>query len=100
MPATSAFAFQIADDILDAEGDEALVGKKLHKDGAAGKETFLAARQRTARGNSSTDARRPYDAHLKPYGPEADLAARHRALHAGTRPVTYSAVIATGGKDL
>ncbi|GGB17427.1 farnesyl-diphosphate synthase [Sphingomonas metalli] len=34
-------AFQIADDLLDAEGDEALAGKKLRKDGEAGKETFL-----------------------------------------------------------
>src|SRR5690606_17641986 len=34
-------AFQIADDILDAQGDEALVGKRLRKDGDAGKETFL-----------------------------------------------------------
>ena len=34
-------AFQIADDLLDAEGDEALTGKALHKDAAAGKATFL-----------------------------------------------------------
>jgi farnesyl diphosphate synthase len=34
-------AFQIADDLLDAEGDEAVAGKKLRKDGEAGKETFL-----------------------------------------------------------
>ncbi len=34
-------AFQIADDILDVEGDEELAGKALHKDAAAGKETFL-----------------------------------------------------------
>jgi farnesyl diphosphate synthase len=34
-------AFQIADDILDVEGDEAVAGKALHKDAAAGKATFL-----------------------------------------------------------
>jgi farnesyl diphosphate synthase len=34
-------AFQIADDILDVEGDEAQVGKALRKDGAAGKATFV-----------------------------------------------------------
>ena len=34
-------AFQIADDIMDEEGDEELAGKALHKDAAAGKETFL-----------------------------------------------------------
>ncbi|HMN53909.1 MAG TPA: polyprenyl synthetase family protein, partial [Sphingopyxis sp.] len=33
--------FQIADDILDVEGDEALAGKALHKDDAAGKATFV-----------------------------------------------------------
>jgi farnesyl diphosphate synthase len=34
-------AFQIADDILDVEGDAAQVGKALRKDGAAGKATFV-----------------------------------------------------------
>lgn len=34
-------AFQIADDILDVEGDETLAGKALQKDAAAGKETFV-----------------------------------------------------------
>jgi farnesyl diphosphate synthase len=34
-------AFQIADDILDVEGDEAQVGKALRKDSDAGKATFV-----------------------------------------------------------
>lgn len=34
-------AFQIADDILDVEGDQALVGKTLNKDAAQGKATFV-----------------------------------------------------------
>lgn len=34
-------AFQIADDILDVEGDEAQVGKALRKDTEAGKATFV-----------------------------------------------------------
>jgi farnesyl diphosphate synthase len=34
-------AFQIADDLLDVEGDEAAVGKKTGKDEAAGKATFV-----------------------------------------------------------
>ena len=34
-------AFQIADDLLDVEGDEDKAGKKLRKDADAGKETFV-----------------------------------------------------------
>ncbi|MBF9029415.1 polyprenyl synthetase family protein [Rhodobacterales bacterium HKCCE3408] len=34
-------AFQIADDILDVEGDTALAGKRLQKDAEAGKATFV-----------------------------------------------------------
>jgi farnesyl diphosphate synthase len=34
-------AFQITDDILDVTGDEGKVGKRLQKDGAAGKATFV-----------------------------------------------------------
>jgi len=34
-------AFQIADDILDVEGDAAAAGKRLQKDAAAGKATFV-----------------------------------------------------------
>lgn len=34
-------AFQIADDILDTEGDTAIAGKRLQKDAAAGKATFV-----------------------------------------------------------
>ncbi|WP_066557136.1 polyprenyl synthetase family protein [Croceicoccus bisphenolivorans] len=34
-------AFQIADDLLDHEGDEALAGKALRKDADAGKATFV-----------------------------------------------------------
>ncbi|MES2495961.1 MAG: farnesyl diphosphate synthase [Pseudomonadota bacterium] len=34
-------AFQIADDLLDVEGSEALVGKRLQKDESQGKSTFV-----------------------------------------------------------
>src|SRR3546814_15920748 len=34
-------AFQIADDLLDVEGDETRTGTALHKDADAGKETFV-----------------------------------------------------------
>jgi len=66
-------AFQIVDDILDAEGDETLVGKKLGKDGAAGKETFLSL---LGIDRAREQARMLVDqaiAHLHAYGPEADL---------------------------
>ncbi|WP_374944304.1 polyprenyl synthetase family protein [Sphingomonas sp.] len=66
-------AFQIADDLLDAEGDEATVGKALRKDGAAGKATFLsllgAERARTQCAMLVEQAVQ----HLHAYGSEADL---------------------------
>jgi farnesyl diphosphate synthase len=34
-------AFQIADDLLDVEGDQAVVGKATGKDAAAGKATMV-----------------------------------------------------------
>lgn len=66
-------AFQIADDILDAEGDEAAAGKKLRKDDARGKETFL-----TLLGieRARAQAQLLVDqavTHLHAFGPEADL---------------------------
>jgi farnesyl diphosphate synthase len=66
-------AFQIADDLLDAEGDEELAGKKLRKDGEAGKETFLSLlgveRARAQCGMLVDQAVQ----HLRGYGAEADL---------------------------
>jgi len=66
-------AFQIADDILDAEGDEEAAGKKLRKDGARGKETFLSL---LGLDRARAQAEMLVDqaiAHLHAYGPEADL---------------------------
>ena len=66
-------AFQIADDILDATGDEEAVGKRLGKDAAAGKETFLTLlgldRARAQAGMLVDQAIE----HLHGYGEEADL---------------------------
>lgn len=66
-------AFQIADDILDAEGDEALAGKKLRKDAGQGKETFLSL---LGLERARAQARLLVDQaveHLHAFGPEADL---------------------------
>jgi farnesyl diphosphate synthase len=66
-------AFQIADDLLDAEGDETKAGKRLGKDGEAGKETFVSllgverARQQAALLVGQAIE------HLQAYGSEADL---------------------------
>ena len=66
-------AFQIADDLLDVEGDEAAAGKKLRKDGEAGKETFLSL---LGIARAREQARMLVDQavqHLQGFGPEADL---------------------------
>ncbi len=66
-------AFQIADDIMDVEGDEATAGKALNKDEAAGKATFLSL---LGIDRARVQARLLVDqaiAHLASYGAEADL---------------------------
>lgn len=66
-------AFQIADDILDVEGDVALVGKALQKDADAGKATFVSLlgleRARAQADMLAEQACR----HLDPFGEKADL---------------------------
>ena len=65
-------AFQIADDLLDAEGDEAAAGKALRKDAEAGKQTFvslLGAERARAQAAMLIDQA---VLHLERYGPEAD----------------------------
>ncbi len=66
-------AFQIADDLLDAEGDEAAAGKALRKDADAGKATFLSL---LGVDRARAQAQMLVDqaiAHLQSYGDEADL---------------------------
>jgi farnesyl diphosphate synthase len=66
-------AFQIADDILDVEGDSATVGKAVGKDALAGKATFVsllglheAKRRAASLVSDACDA-------LSEYGPRAEL---------------------------
>ncbi|MBB4612627.1 farnesyl diphosphate synthase [Novosphingobium taihuense] len=66
-------AFQIADDLLDAEGDEAAAGKALRKDEAQGKETFLSL---LGPERAREQARMLIDQAIEllaSYGPEAEL---------------------------
>jgi farnesyl diphosphate synthase len=66
-------AFQIADDLLDAEGDAAEVGKDVGKDADAGKATFVSIlgleRARAQAGLLAQQAA----AHLEPFAEKAEL---------------------------
>ena len=66
-------AFQIADDLLDVEGDAEAAGKALRKDGDAGKSTFVSL---LGVDRARSQARMLIDQaihHLQGFGPEADL---------------------------
>ena len=66
-------AFQIADDLLDHEGDEVRAGKALRKDAAAGKQTFvglLGAERAREQARLLTEQA---IAHLAQHGQEADV---------------------------
>ncbi len=66
-------AFQIADDLLDHEGDEAAAGKALRKDAVAGKQTFVSL---LGPDRARDQARMLVDqaiSHLGQHGSEADL---------------------------
>jgi farnesyl diphosphate synthase len=66
-------AFQIADDLLDVEGEEARTGKKVGKDSEKGKETFVSLLgPERARQQAGMLVDQAID-HLKGYGAEADL---------------------------
>jgi farnesyl diphosphate synthase len=66
-------AFQIVDDLIDHEGDEAIAGKAVGKDAGAGKETFVSL---LGAERAREQARMLVDqavAHLASHGTEADL---------------------------
>ena len=66
-------AFQIADDILDVEGDAALAGKALQKDDAAGKATFVTLMGLDRAREQAALLVEQAIAHLSGFGEEAGL---------------------------
>ena len=66
-------AFQIADDLLDAEGDEDAAGKRLRKDADAGKATFLSLLGPERAREQCRMLTEQAVQHLHAYGAEADL---------------------------
>ena len=65
-------AFQIADDILDATGNEATAGKRLHKDADAGKATFVSLLGLEAAQSKAGDLIDAAKTALDGYGDRAD----------------------------
>lgn len=66
-------AFQIADDLLDHEGDEGRAGKALRKDAAAGKQTFLTLLGADRARDQARMLVEQAIGQLAQYGPEADV---------------------------
>jgi farnesyl diphosphate synthase len=66
-------AFQIADDILDVEGDPELAGKALQKDAEAGKGTFVSLMGLDRAKQQAEMLVQQANDYLSSYGAEADL---------------------------
>jgi farnesyl diphosphate synthase len=66
-------AFQIADDLLDIEGDPERAGKTLGKDAVAGKATFVSLMGVERARDQAAALIEQAKAHLRAYGREADL---------------------------
>ena len=68
-------AFQIADDLLDVEGDTATLGKAAHKDAAAGKATLVSALGVAGAHERLAALIGEAEAALMPFGPKAAILA-------------------------
>ena len=66
-------AFQIADDLLDHEGDEAKAGKALRKDAGKGKATFVSLMGADQARQQAQALSEQAIGHLKGHGEEADI---------------------------
>jgi farnesyl diphosphate synthase len=66
-------AFQIADDLLDEEGEEAKTGKRVGKDREKGKETFVTLLGHDRARHQAELLVRQANEYLQSYGAEADL---------------------------
>ena len=67
--------FQIADDLLDCEGEEAKAGKRIGKDEAAGKRTFVSLLGAEGARRKAEALCEEAVAHLAPFGADAALLA-------------------------
>jgi farnesyl diphosphate synthase len=67
--------FQIADDLLDCEGEEAKAGKRIGKDAAAGKQTFVSLLGADGARHKARELLDEAVAHLAPFGADAALLA-------------------------
>jgi farnesyl diphosphate synthase len=66
-------AFQIADDLLDAEGDPAMVGKATHKDDAAHKATLVRILGAEGARGKLAELVAAAETALAPFGAKADV---------------------------
>ena len=81
-------AFQIADDLLDVEGDTATLGKAAGKDAAAGKATLVSMLGIDGARKRLDALVKEADAALAPFGAKSRYSARRRAFHRRAESVT------------